>query len=183
MDYLTVRVALASGDSQEDVRFLGPRVPERVDVQLAELYLSILDRSARPARGLGPDDVRIWESGEERQVVRLEPVEELPLNVALLMDISSSMGRSLRVAADSAQDFFERVLTAGDRASLLAFNHDLHRLVPFTADAQALRYGARGSQGVGSDPAVRRDGPRSVPVLRVDQPEGADRALRRCRRR
>ncbi len=148
--YVTARVLLESGDAQEDVMFLGPRTPEKVEVQLAELYLSVLGRGGRPARGLRLDDVRVWEAGAERAVVRLEPVDEVPLNIAVLMDISSSMGRSLRVAADSAQDFFERVLRPGDLASLLAFNHDLHRLTPFTGDSEALRYGATGLKAWGA---------------------------------
>ncbi len=149
-DYLTARVVLAGGDLHEDVLFLGSRVPEQVEVQLAELYLSILDRNGRPARGLGLADLRVWEGGEERPVVRVEPVDKLPLNVAVLMDISSSMGRGLKVAADSAQDFFERVLNEGDVASLLAFNHDLHLLVPFSGDSEALRYGATGLRAWGA---------------------------------
>lgn len=149
-EYVTARVTLESGDSQEDVLFLGPRAPEQVDVQLAELYLSILDRTGRPARGLVLEDVRVWEAGKERPVVRIEPVGKLPLNVAVLMDISSSMGRDLAVATDSAQDFFERVLTDHDRASLLAFNHDLHLLVPFSGDSEALRYGAAGLRSWGA---------------------------------
>ncbi len=149
-EYLTVEVTLASGDSQEDVLFLGPRAPERVDVRLAELYLTILDPGGRPARGLGSDDVRVWEAGKPRPVARLEPVEKLPLNVAVLMDISSSMGRALPVAVESAREFFDGVLTGDDLASLLAFNHDLHLLVPFTGDAAALRYGAAGLKAWGA---------------------------------
>ena len=150
VDYLTATVVLTDGAAQEDVLYLGSRPPEEVEVQLAELYLSILDRDGRPARGLGADDVRVWEGGLERTVERVQPVDKLPLNVAVLMDISSSMGRSLAVAAESAQDFFERVLREGDLASLLAFNHDLHALVPFTGSSQALRYGAEGLRAWGA---------------------------------
>ncbi len=149
-DYLTARVTLSGGDAQEDVLFLGPRVPERVDVQLAELYLTVFDGGGRPALGIAQEDVRVWSDGGSRPVVRVESLQNLPLSVAVLMDISSSMGRSLQTAAASARDFFERVLTEGDRASLLAFNHDLHALVPFTSDFEALRFGAVGLRAWGA---------------------------------
>ena len=144
LDYLTARAVLRSGAVQEDIVFLGERDPERVDVQLAELYVTIVDGAGRAASGLGSEDVRIWSEGRQRPVHRVQAIDDLPLNVSVLMDVSSSMGRDLRTAAGSAQDFFERILEPEDQASLLAFNHDFHRLVPFTSDPQRLRYGAIG---------------------------------------
>ncbi len=149
-EYLSARVRLVGGEEQDDVLFLGPGAPERVDVQLGELYLTVLDGAGRPASGIRQDDLRVWEAGDARPVVRVEPLVNLPLNIAVLMDISSSMGRRLETAADSAHDFFERVLREGDLASLLAFNHDLHTLVPFTGDSEALRFGAVGLRAWGA---------------------------------
>ena len=60
------------------------------------------------------------------------------------------MGRLTELASESAQRFFESILVADDLGSLLAFNHDLHQLVPFTSDAQELRHGAYGLRGLGS---------------------------------
>jgi VWFA-related protein len=148
-DYLTVRVTLSGGDTAEDVMFLGPGV-EEIDVRLAELYLSVVDSQNRPAARLGVADFRLRDRQGELRLESAESLADLPLNVSLLMDISSSMGRDVRLAADSAQRFFEEILGPGDLASLLAFSHDLHRLAPFTGDAQRLRHASAGLRGRGS---------------------------------
>jgi VWFA-related protein len=144
LDYMTVRVTLEGGDVQEDVLFLGPRSPEEVDVRLVEFYVSVFDGSGRPQLGLTASDFRVREDGEERPLERVEPMENLPLSVTVLLDVSSSMGRGIATASASAQTFFESVLTEGDQASLLAFNHDLHVLAPFTPEVEELRHAATG---------------------------------------
>ena len=149
VDYLTVRATLAGGDTAEDVMFLGPSV-EEIDVRLAELYLSVVDSENRPVAGLRTADFRLRDRQGGLLLESTESLANLPLNVAFLMDISSSMGRQVRVAAASAQRFFEGILEPGDLASLLAFNHDLHRLEPFTGDTHRLRNATAGLRAQGS---------------------------------
>ena len=148
-DYLTVRAKLADGETAEDVLFLGPGA-EQIDVRLAELYLSVFDPRGRPVTDLGPEEFRLRDRRGELRVERVESLADLPLNVSLLMDISSSMGREVRAVAESAQRFFERVLEPGDLAALGAFNHDLHHLAPFTGDAALLGHAAAGLRAGGS---------------------------------
>jgi VWFA-related protein len=150
LDYLTVRVSLSGGDVQEDVMFLGPRLPEEVDVRLVEFYVSVFNSSGRPELGLGTADFQVREGGVERSLERVDAMENLPLSVTVLLDMSSSMGRGIRTATASAQAFFESVLTEGDQASLIAFNHDLHVLAPFTPDTAVLGHAATGLGAWGS---------------------------------
>ena len=150
LDYVRALATLENGESAEDLLFLGADAPEQVDVRLVELYVSVLDSQGRPVTGLDAPYFRVLEEGEAQSIERLEQLEDLSLNVAILMDISSSMGRRVRVAAESAQRFFDNILTEDDTASLLAFNHDLHLIEPFTADARRLRHGASGLRAWGS---------------------------------
>ncbi len=149
VDYLAVRATLAGGEIGEDVLFLGPGA-ETIDVRLAELYLSVVDAQGRPAPGLGRADFRLRDRRGELPLDSVAELANLPLNVSLLMDVSSSMGREVRVVAESAQRFFETILEPGDLASLAAFNHDLHHLAPFTGDAEILRHASAGLQAGGS---------------------------------
>ena len=119
-------------------------------MQLVEIYLSVVDRVGRPVPGLTTADFRIVDSGSERPLVGLESLANLPISVAVLMDLSSSMGRLAQLAAESAQRFFENMMIEGDLASLLAFNDDFHQLVPFTGDINELRLGASGVHALGS---------------------------------
>lgn len=137
--YVRVVAVLASGATAEDVELIDTRQPvDQVDVRLVELYTTVLDGSGRPVQGLGAGDFRVLEDGAEQPLVRFDTVENLSINVALLMDVSSSMRRRVEMAARSARHFFETVLTPGDRAALLTFSHDIQRLVPFTEDAEPL---------------------------------------------
>jgi VWFA-related protein len=148
-DYLTARVTLAGGETAEDVIFLGPGV-EKIDVRLAELYLTVVDSRNRPVDNLEAGDFRLRDASGPLVLESAESLANLPLNVALLMDVSSSMGREVRLVAASAQRFFETILRPGDLAAIEAFNHDLHPLAPFTGDTQRLRHASAGLRASGS---------------------------------
>ncbi len=150
LSFVRAAAALRSGEQVEDLAFLGAGAPEQIDVRLVDLLVTVGGRQTGPATDLGPGDFRVLHQGIEAPVHDFRSLADRPMNVALLMDVSSSLGRSVRVAATSAQRFFERVLTERDAASLLVFNHDLERLTPFVGDARQLRYAAEGLRAWGS---------------------------------
>ncbi len=150
LSFVRAAATLRSGEQVEDLAFLGAGAPEQIDVRLVDLLVSVGGRQTGPATDLGPGDFRVLHQGIKAPVHDFRSLADRPMNVALLMDVSSSLGRSVRVAATSAQRFFERVLTERDAASLLVFNHDLERLTPFTGDTRLLRYAADGLRAWGS---------------------------------
>ncbi len=150
MSYLRVIARLDDGSEAEDVLLVSSGRSEEVEVRLADLWVSVLDRRGLPATGLAKEDFRIREGDQLLPVVRFEDPHDLPLNVGVLMDTSSSLGRKVRDAAASAQGFFERILTDQDLASLTAFNHDIRPLAAFTGDTAVLRYSATGLRARGS---------------------------------
>ena len=149
LSYLRAEARLQTGETAEELLFLS-EAPERVDVQLVELYVSVFDRQGGPVTGLSAQDFRVLQNGEVRELERFGTLSELPLNVGLLMDTSSSMGRRLRVAVESAQRFFRNVLTDRDLASIVSFNHDIRVRAPFTADQRRLEYATKGMRSFGS---------------------------------
>ncbi len=149
--YVRAVAHLAGGGSTEDVVVVSSPDPlEEIDVRLVELYATVVDGRGRPVTGLAADAFRVLEDGVEQPVRRFAPVESLAINVALLMDVSGSMRGRVTMATQSAQRFFDTVLRARDLASLLTFNHDIRRVVPWTADALRLRYGADGFRAFGT---------------------------------
>lgn len=148
--YLRAMASLASGETAEDTVILDPRPFEEIDVRLVELYASVVDGQGRPLLGLAAADFRVLEDGEEQILERFDTVENLPLNVTLLMDVSQSMRDRMEIATVSAERFFAQVLTPKDRASFFTFNQDVRLQVPFTADVDRLRHGASGLRARGS---------------------------------
>lgn len=150
LSFVRVVATLRTGETVEDLVFLGSGAPEEIEVRLVDLLVSVGGRQAGPATGLAAADFRVLHRGVEARIRDFRNQADRPLTVALLMDISSSMGRGVRVAATSAQRFFEGVLTDRDAASLIVFNHDLDRLAPFSGDTRLLRYTAEGLRAWGS---------------------------------
>ena len=150
LSFVRAAATLRTGETVEDLVFLGSGAPEEIEVRLVDLLVSVGGRQAAPARGLGAADFRVLHRGVEARIRDFRNLADRPLTVALLMDISSSMGRGVRVASTSAQRFFEGILTDRDAASLVVFNHDLDRLAPFSDDTRLLRYAAEGLRAWGS---------------------------------
>ena len=150
LSFVRAAATLRSGEQVEDLAFLNSSAPEEIEVRLVDVLVSVGGRQTGPATDLGPGDFRVLHQGIEAPVHDFRSLADRPMNVALLMDVSSSLGRSVRIAATSAQRFFERVLTERDAASLLVFNHDLERLTPFVGDTRQLRYAAEGLRAWGA---------------------------------
>ncbi len=143
--------SLASGAELEDLLIVRSRVPvESIDVQLVELYVSVLDGRGRGITGLPAEAFTVREDGRARPLVRFARVADLPIDVGLLMDVSASMRRGLATAADSAQRFFDTVIGTEDQAMLVSFNHQLELLTPFTGDTGQLRYATTGLRAWGT---------------------------------
>ncbi len=149
--YVRVLATLDDGEALEDLVFVRSPDPfERIDVQLVELYTSVRDRRGRFVTGLTEADFRVLEDGAAQPIRHFDTVENLAINVALLMDVSSSMRGKIGIATRSAQRFFETVLTPKDRASLMTVGDDIRQVVPFTGDVDALRFGVSGFRAWGT---------------------------------
>lgn len=150
LSFVRVVAYLQNGIAAEDVVFLkAPDEVEYLDVDFVQLYVSASDRRGRPVLDLSPDEVVVREAGNLVDVRRFETVEDNPIHACLLLDTSTSMDDRLEEATAAALYFFERVLSARDRACLVTFN-DHHQLtVPFTSGMEVLAGGLEGLEAEG----------------------------------
>jgi VWFA-related protein len=86
--------------------------------------------------GLQKQDFVILDNGQP-QTLRYCSQDELPLDVILLFDISSSMGPSIRRVANSAQLAMSE-LRHGDRVAVMSFNTGVWLEAPFNDDLSAV---------------------------------------------
>ncbi len=143
--YVRVVAHLADGRSTETVYFVrAPDQIDQLDVQLVELYTTVVDWRGRLVTGLGAGDFKVFDEGVEQPIQRFERVENLPIQVAVLIDTSDSMEGRLADARRSALRFFEEVLTPKDRAAVVTFNHQTHLAAGFTHDVKALEAATEG---------------------------------------
>jgi VWFA-related protein len=151
--YVRAVAYLDGGTSTEDLVLVNaPGFNQKLDVQLIELYTSVVDGKGRPVDGLGKDDFTVLEDGAPQQVRRFERVSDVPIYAGILLDTSASMaeGGRLDQAVQGALGFFERVITPKDRAAVITFADQPSLAVRFTNQTSVLAGGLAGLTATGN---------------------------------
>lgn len=151
VSYITAVAVLDDGQRAEDVRFFTtPEYFEQVDVNLVELYTTVLDGSGHPVQGLAQEDFTVLEAGRPQKLLRFELVENLPLTLGLVLDTSGSMATRMGEAQRAAAQFLERLVRPTDQCFALSFADRPSLLVPRTPDPEAVATALRGLQANGN---------------------------------
>lgn len=119
----------------------------RAATELVNLNISVVGADARPVQGLTEDQFEVSEDGI-RQDITFFAAGEMPLDVAILLDTSSSMTGSLAMVQLAALRLVD-ALRPSDRATIMSIANGLRVLQPFTADKAAIRTAVRGTRAGG----------------------------------
>jgi VWFA-related protein len=115
-----------------------------MNVDLVELYATVLDRDGHPVTHLAAKDFTVLEDGKKQDVLRFERVSDLPIHTAVALDVSASMEPNLGKAQEAALRFLQRTVRAKDRAAVIPFNDHPTLAVKFTNDLNVLAGGLAG---------------------------------------
>ena len=99
-------------------------------VDVVALNVTVIDPEQRPIGDLGRQDFAVFEDGVQQQISYFE-TSVVPLDLAILVDTSVSMGPKLPFVKKAATTF-AGLLRPGDRAAVLGFSNQVHVLTPFT---------------------------------------------------
>lgn len=133
--YLTVAAILDDGASAEAVRFLSASLlTDHVDVDLVELYTTVIDRANRPVTGLQEADFTVFEDGLRQDVARFELVQNLPLTLGVAVDTSASMKDVMEQTREAAGQFLTNLMKPRDTSFAVAFSSRPHLLMGQTSD-------------------------------------------------
>jgi VWFA-related protein len=113
--------------------------PIKVDVDVVNVLCTVYDRRGVLVQDLRQDEFEIRENGRRQEIRYFARDTDLPLTVALLLDVSGSVGRFIADEKDTASKFFETVLRPRDRAMLLGFSSTLILWQDFTSSTESLR--------------------------------------------
>ena len=145
LTYVRAMAYLADGTSAEDLVFINaPDYLEEVDVQVVELYVTVLDSGGRPVMGLTERDFEVFEDKMRQKIQRFEAVASQPFKAGILFDNSASMRPVLDYARVAALTFFRDALTPRDRAAVITFNRLPRLAVGLTNDLRLLGGGLAG---------------------------------------
>ncbi|MEP7011644.1 MAG: VWA domain-containing protein [Acidobacteriota bacterium] len=127
----------ATGSSASDAMTTAAvQIDERLDLELQQLYATVL-RDRQRVLNLNPTDFRVFDNGQEQELVAFDR-GELPLSAILLLDSSESMrGERIDEALKGARAFVAG-MRPEDQASVLLFSDRLMASTPITSDHAAL---------------------------------------------
>ncbi len=109
----------------------------RSGVRMVNLLVAVVDAGGHPVTDLSPEDFAIVEDGEPQQV-EFAGSEDLPFNLAILLDLSGS-NRLDRTAMIAASKRFVEMAGDQDRVAIYALAGDLfHVVAPLTSDRASL---------------------------------------------
>ena len=127
--WLAMAIAIAAAESIE-VSAQGKVFKSGVD--LVPLTVTVTDARGNYVTGLTSDDFEVFEDGE-RQSSAFFAGGELPLDVALVLDTSSSMAESMPMVRKAATGLI-RTLRSGDRSAVTAVSTTIAVPQPLTSD-------------------------------------------------
>ena len=111
----------------------------KVDVDLVNVLCTVSDKRGALVRDLGKEDFEIREDGRNREIRYFTRETDLPLTIAMLVDVSGSVRAVLDEERKAAGHFFETVLRPTDHALLLGFSSTLVLWQDFTTSGQRLK--------------------------------------------
>lgn len=120
----------------------------RVDANLVQVPVTVLDRNGRRVQGLTRDQFRVLEDNIPQEIVSFQ-TEDVPISVGLVFDTSGSMRDKLRSARSALKRFLD---TAGveDEFFLLTFADRPQMEVEFTRDFESIQNALLFNGGTGS---------------------------------
>jgi Ca-activated chloride channel homolog len=152
--------------------------PLRLDVKLVSLFVNVTDDKGAIVGGLTEDDFKLTEDSRPQKIAVFERQSELPLNLTLAIDTSSSTYKDRYFEQQAAKKFVHAMLRPQDQMSVIEFDTFVTELTAFTNKVSLIDHGLdhmRGEGGtalydaiyLGSKSLGNRDG-RKVLVLVSD---------------
>jgi Ca-activated chloride channel homolog len=114
----------------------------RVSSNLVMVPVSVVDAKGEPLRGLQVNDFHLVEEGREQQLTEIGNPDEVPLDIAILFDVSSSVSQKgfFAFQQKAAASFLKQVLKPVDRAAVFTISDRPKLFSPLAAaDVAAAR--------------------------------------------
>lgn len=113
--------------------------PIRVDVNVVNVLCTVTDKRGALITSLKQEDFEVRENGRKQEIRYFTRETDLPLTVAMLMDVSGSVREAIGAEREAAGRFFDAVIRPSDHALLLGFSSTLVLWQDFTSSTTRLR--------------------------------------------
>jgi VWFA-related protein len=92
--------------------------PIKVSSRLVVVPVSITDASGQPVLGLTVKDFFVAEENRPQTIEKVSDADKVPLEIAILFDVSSSTGPMFQFQQETAATFLQDVMRPEDRATI-----------------------------------------------------------------
>jgi VWFA-related protein len=90
----------------------------KVDSRLVVVPVSVTDSLGQPVLGLKAQDFQVLEENKLQQIEQISNAEKVPLEIALLFDVSASTDSMFQFELDTASQFLKEVMRPADHATI-----------------------------------------------------------------
>ena len=111
---------------------------EEVHVLQVLVPVVVTDQNGSDVSWLKKDDFILFEDNKEQEINSFSGSGGMGFNLAMLIDISSSMADKIGLVKKAATVFLEKILSPKDKANLIFFNHDTFEDTGFTGNMDDL---------------------------------------------
>lgn len=128
-----VKVAI---NTEEDL----PRLSEplvKLETRLVNLNVKVTDKLGKPLPALNKADFQILEDNVPQEIAHFEPITA-PLNIVLLLDLSGSTEKKMKIMKSAAKSFVDS-LNPNDRIAVAGFTRRFMVVSNFTTDRKLLK--------------------------------------------
>jgi Ca-activated chloride channel family protein len=115
----------------------------RAGVDLVALSVVVTDQQQRFVTGLGATDFAVFEDGVQQEV-SFFATQQVPLDLALLLDTSASMQDKMQTMQQAASGFLN-TLRSGDRATIVDIKDSVRIAYPLGGDFREAHAAVRGT--------------------------------------
>jgi VWFA-related protein len=116
-----------------------PEETINLSARLVNVFFSVTDRRNSLITDLRREEVKVYENGQEQEIFTFVRQTDLPLTIALLIDISGSQQYTLPEEKMAAAQFIRSVIRPGqDVVSIVAFRDEVILVQDFTSTVSRL---------------------------------------------
>ncbi len=112
----------------------------RLGTDLVNLLFTAVDRNNRSISDIRQEEITVFEDGRPQQIFTFKRETTLPINIAILMDLSGSQEYTFPQAKLAAGEFLRSIIRPGkDSASILTFQDDVELVQGLTSRIETLQ--------------------------------------------
>ena len=96
----------------------------KIESRLVMIPVSVTDADGQAVTGLTTKDFRVLEQNKPQEIAEVGDAEKVPLEIALLFDVSASTDKMFKFQQETAAKFLKDVMRPDDRATVFTIGED-----------------------------------------------------------